>query len=271
MPIKCLSYYKDYVIVGTNGLIYGLKWIEEKMELFKQPSWFIPIPLSAGDRNVPVVNSIWLRPNTDRLFIACHNSIIYEISLELKSMIRFYNGHKSSVFSVCGPDDNNYTNQCIYTASKDGSVRIWSTNEKNATIVLRPFKTKALERPRFGKWISTVSPVDEQWLVCGGGPRLSLWHLNSRTFTNVYKFPTTINVCKVIDDLVVAGGQHQNLHIYKVNGERWSSIITGNTSIYSVIASRHPYQFLAVAGFSNTLAIIENDYHFLDISIDLYS
>ena len=35
-------------------------------------------------------------------------------------------------------------------------------------------------------WISCVAVDDtEEWLVCGGGPQLSLWHLRSNTRTAV--------------------------------------------------------------------------------------
>lgn len=256
------------LIVGTVGLIYTLSWLEDQCELIDKPSWYFYLPLRHCDRYLPVVNSIWIRSRNARLLIGCSNSILYEVCLESKSMVRYYKGHKDSILNVCSPIENG---RQIYTASEDGTVRIWSSNERNASIILEPYKDSALARPYFGKWISSIATKGAQWLICGGGPKLALWHLNSRHYTNVYNFPSANNVCEIVEDLIVTGGQHKNLLIYKLNGEKWSDICTENTSIYSVVSTTKPYHFMSVAGFSNSLTILQNDFRYSDASIELYT
>ena len=40
-----------------------------------------------------------------------------------------------------------------------------------------------------GKWLGCVALDKDDWLVCGGGPRLSLWHLRSLAITTVFDTP----------------------------------------------------------------------------------
>lgn len=43
-------------------------------------------------------------------------------------------------------------------------------------MVLEPYKHASCARPSIGKWISCVD-IEEDRVLCGGGPHLSLFHL----------------------------------------------------------------------------------------------
>lgn len=44
-------------------------------------------------------------------------------------------------------------------------------------------------RSDLGRWVGCVAVDKDDWLVCGGGPRLCLWHLRSLAVTTVFDTP----------------------------------------------------------------------------------
>ncbi|TMW52896.1 hypothetical protein DOY81_002012 [Sarcophaga bullata] len=264
VEINCLCFHRDFLIVGSIGVVYGLKWLEEKGELVNKKAWEIKIPIESDAIEVPDVNYMWLRPETDLLYVGCGDNVVYELSLEDGRIVRDYRGHDEYIHSVCGYGANK-----LYSASEDGSLRFWVSNEKQSVGCIEPYKKEKLNRPEMGKWLGAVA-VNEDWLICGGGPKLSLWHLRTMECTNEFPFPGKVHVCDFVEDMIFAGGEHTNAQFYAMNGSLRADIKTENTAVYTAVWQMEPQRFMSIAGFSNYLSIL-NDFRFLDSKIELYT
>lgn len=264
VEINCLSFHRDFLVVGSIGVVYGLKWKDETGELNNNKAWEIKIPIDSDAIEVPDVNYMWIRPETDLLYVGCGDNAVYELSLEDGRIIRDFKGHDDYIHGVCG-----YGSNKVYSASEDGSVRFWVSNEKQSVGSIEPFKMEKLSRPEMGKWLGAVA-VNEDWLICGGGPMLSLWHLRTMECTNEFSFPGKVHVCDFVEDMIFAGGEHTNAQFYAMNGKLRADIKTENTAVYSAVWQIEPQRFMSIAGFSNHLSIL-NDFRFLDSKIELYT
>ncbi|XP_017135030.1 THO complex subunit 6 [Drosophila miranda] len=263
LEINCLAFRRDFLIVGTVGVVYGLQWNEDDEKLSTNRLWEVKIPMQADAVEVPDVNSLWLSPDTDTLFAGCGDGIIYQISLEDGRVERDYRGHTDYVHSVVGN-----SNGQIFSGAEDGTVRVWTTKQMEQTSMIEPYKTPKLHRPDWGKWIGSVA-VNDDWLLCGGGPRASIFHLRSLGSTCVLDFPGGVHVCDFVDDGVFIGGEHNHVHSYTLNGALQANIPVEHTACYSIVWQTTPMKIMSIAGFSNRLHILK-DFRFLDRKIDLY-
>lgn len=263
VDINCLSFHRDFLIVGAVGLIYGLKWDEEEQVLGTKRAWEIKIPMQPDAVEVPDVNSFWICQETDILYAGCGDSVIYQINLEDGRIEREYRGHTDYIHSVVSNSDGR-----IFSGAEDGTVRTWDDKQKEAISILEPHTNPQLLRPDWGKWIGDVA-VNDNWLICGGGPRPAIWHLGSMQCTNVFDFPGRVHICEIVDDSVLLGGEHNHVQFYSLVGELQANIPVEHTASYSSVWQTSPFKFMSIAGFSNKLHILK-DFRFLDSKIELY-
>lgn len=90
------------------------------------------------------------------------------------------------------------------TGSEDGTVKFWDQREKNVSFTLEPYKSANINRPNFGRWIGSAS-INNEWVACGGGPRLALYHLRNRQPFQIFDFAKEIHVTDFIEDNLLAG------------------------------------------------------------------
>lgn len=154
------------------------------------------------------------------------------------------------------------------SGSEDGTIRLWDQREKHPTDILEPHKNDNLNRSIFGKWIGSVT-LNDDWLICGGGPKLSLWHLRSLETTTIFDFPGKIHVTNVVDDTILAAGEYKKLFHYSFNGATTAEIPISPTCVYSIIWQQNPYKFVSIAGASNKVDICIN-LTYRDIVLNLY-
>ncbi|KAH8270430.1 hypothetical protein KR018_009956 [Drosophila ironensis] len=261
--VDCLAFHRDYLIVGSVGSIYGLRWSEEQEALEEKRAWEVKIPIQADAVEVPDVNSLWLDPGSDSLFAGCGDGVIYQVSLEDGRIQREFRGHTDYVHCVVG----NGAGQ-VFSGAEDGTVRIWSTRQKAATGVLEPHKNADLLRPDWGKWIGAVA-VNDDWLVCGGGPKACIYHMRSRECTRIFNFPGRVHVCDFVEDSVFIAGEHNHVQFYTLNGAPQATIPVEHTACFSTAWQTTPLKVMSIGGFSNKLHILK-DFRFLDSTIQLY-
>lgn len=162
-----------------------------------------------------------------------------------------------------------FSNSRIVTASEDGSVNLWDSRQCKITGTLEPYKDDNLNRPNFGKWQGTCSITDD-WLVCGGGPKFSLWHLRSLECTSIFPFPEKLHVSGFIDDVIIAAGDSPHLYQYNFKGDVQAEIPVSASSVYSAVWKQDPYKIMSFGGASNGLDICTN-FSYRDIVLKLYS
>ena len=76
--------------------------------------------------------------------------------------------------------------------------------------------------------------------MCGGGPRLALWHLRSLTPAAVCDLTAVAHVARFHDGLVLAGGDAADLHQFSFSGERSGTITTDCSAVFTVLARTQP-------------------------------
>lgn len=144
--------------------------------------------------------------------------------------------------------------------------KFWDRREKRFTNQLEPYKDERLERAQFGKWLGTVSVTDD-WLLCGGGPKPSLYHLRSLECSTIFDFNSAAHVSGFLDDIVYIGGDNNNLFQYNLKGNVSAEIASSSSSIYSIVSQTE--RFMSIAGASNYLDICTN-FNYKDIMLKLY-
>jgi len=80
-----------------------------------------------------------------------------------------------------------------------------------------------------------------QFQLCGGGPRLSLWHLRSLDVTTTFHLDDSgIHVAMFHDDRIMAGGASPYFYNLNYTGDTYAQIPSSSTSIYSAVYEETP-------------------------------
>lgn len=266
--IHSLAFHNNFVIVGTrNATVTGYSWM--KNEITKK-AWEVKLSSSVVNKDSvdpkwTEVNSFWVDKVNNLLFAGCGDNQVYAINLENGKIVREFDGHKDYIHCVQGsPSDNR-----IFSASEDGSVKFWDSRTKQCTDMIEPFKNENLHRPQFGKWQGTVSVTDD-WILCGGGPKFSLWHLRSLECTTIYDYPGTAHVSGFLDDIVYVAGDASNLYQFSLNGDVTAEVPVSGPAVYSVIWQNDPFKMMSIGGASKNLDICTN-FNYKDIVLNLYA
>lgn len=256
-----LNYHRDFLIVGSkHGQIFGYKTsggIQSK-------SWTIQLPLTP-DKLENEVNDLYVDSENEIVYAACGNDL-YQCSLDTGSVQNKFEGHEDCIQTVKGHDNN------IVTCSLDGSVKVWDSRSKNASFSIKPSDHQAISRSQYGKWMGSAS-ISKSWLLCGGGPKLSVFHLNQVTKQpfQVLDYPSPIHVTAFVDldSLLVAGGSNKIIQ-YSLNGNMISDIDASGPAVYSVVWFKNQQiKFLSASGASNNIDVSIN-FTYKDSTLNFY-
>ncbi|XP_063700911.1 THO complex subunit 6 [Culicoides brevitarsis] len=260
--IYSLSFFNDFLIVGTNAEITGYSF--KGQQISSKKAWEVRIPSSPENAELNEINCFWLDRDAGNLYAGCGDNNIYNVSLEDGKILRTFNGHTNYIHSV----DGNAKSAQIVSASEDGSVRVWDARSRKSSSKIEPYKKDQLARPEFGKWQGTVA-FNNDWLICGGGPRFSMWHLRSNEVTQVFDFPEKIHICGFLDDQVLVGGDYKTVRQYNFNGDLVTELPVSSPSIYSAVWQSSPHKLLCFGGSSNILDVCTN-FNYRDICLKLH-
>lgn len=155
------------------------------------------------------------------------------------------------------------------TGSEDGTVMFWDQREKNSSFTLEPWKTTTINRPNFGHWIGSAS-INNEWVACGGGPRLALYHLRNRQPFQIFDFPKEVHVTEFIEDNLLVAGESNLLCQYSFKGDVISEIETSGPSVLSVAWQTAPHcKILTACGASNKIDVTIN-FTYKDTTLNFY-
>ncbi|KAJ9595991.1 hypothetical protein L9F63_012812 [Diploptera punctata] len=161
-------------------------------------------------------------------------------------------GHDDYIHSI-----HNIGSQ-LASGSEDGTVRLWDMRQKTYTNTIQPHLSDKLVRPELGKWIGAVA-ISEDWLLCGGGPRLSLWHLRSLDVTTAFQLDDSgIHLAMFYDDRIMAGGASSNFYNLNYTGDTYAQIPSSSTCIYSAVYQETPLKVMCLAGSSAKIDLCTN-------------
>ncbi|XP_022121989.2 THO complex subunit 6 [Pieris rapae] len=237
---------KKFLIAGTVNEIYGWDWKSVLNVKLCKPAWTMRIKSESIVQCD--INCLWLTDNEERLYAGCGDNKVYAINLEDGSLVQTLSGHDNFVHCVHG----NNTTQLI-SAGEDGLVLLWDLRTSKCQNKIEPYKNSKVARPDVGKWVGAASLSDD-WLVCGGGPRLALWHLRSLDAVTVFDIPDHgIHVASFLDDCVLAGGTAQHLYQLSYSGDVRVELPVSSTTVYSAIVRTSPNKVISIAGSSTDI------------------
>jgi len=254
-PIYTMTSDEHHLICGTTGQIQAYKWNDVIKKSFKV-AWNIPIETDRESLTQPEVNSVDLQDG--KLYVGSGNHEVHIFDLETRIKTASLRGHTDYIHSVRVRGD-----QCV-SAGEDGTVRFWDTRQNKETAKVEPHTHPELERGR-GRFIGALD-ISDDWMVCGGGPRLALWHLRSLTMSSVCDMECVAHVAAFHDGLVLAGGDAPDLHQFSFSGERSALIHTDCSAVFTVLARTQPSKLMTIGGCGKLLEVCTSN-KFKDFSL----
>ncbi|XP_041977121.1 THO complex subunit 6 [Aricia agestis] len=234
---------EKFLIVGTVNEISGWEWKAVLNSKLNKPSWTIKVNPNSLLEQCDV-NSLWYSEEEGRLYAGCGDNNIHSYNLEEGRLIQSYEGHSDFIHSVHG------NGQKLVSAGEDGLVLLWDMRMKQPYNRIEPHTNSKIARPDIGKWIGSAAMGDD-WIVCGGGPKLSLWNLRSLDAVTSFDLPDHgIHVSFFHEDCVFAGGAAKHLYQLSYSGEVRVELPVSSTTVYSAVLRTNPHKVLAIAGSS---------------------
>ncbi|XP_076653572.1 THO complex subunit 6 [Halictus rubicundus] len=244
-----------FLATGSSGEIYGWNW--KMVTSSKAPkikvSWMVQLPVNKDSYVEKAdVNYLVYSKSSNLLYAGCGDNNIYAISLEDGRILRNLQGHTDYVhcLSLMG-------NQ-LASSGEDGTVRLWDLRKKENTNILTPHLVDKVARSWLGKWIGAIDFTDD-WLLCGGGPSLSLWHMRTMEVATVFELPDEgIHVANIYEERVIAAGTAPHVYHLTYQGETLAKVPTSSNTVYSIVYQETPQKVLSVGGSSNNLDVCTN-------------
>ncbi|XP_017772658.1 PREDICTED: THO complex subunit 6 [Nicrophorus vespilloides] len=246
----------DNLIVGTVGEILAFNWQHIINSADAKAIWRIEIPNTKDNFEKVDINCM-VQAQSGDIYVGCGDNSIRIVNIESGSIVNTLNGHKDYVHSIA-----NIGNELI-SGGEDGLVNMWDIRSKTLVHSIEPHKNVKLQRPELGNWIGAVA-LNDDWLLCGGGPRLSLWHFRSMNVSTVFPLDDKgIHVAEFFEDSILAGGRSNYFYNLNLDGTVVSEIQTSSVSIFSAIHQEEPYKALCLSGSSPHIDIC-NNYNYRD-------
>ncbi|XP_014787628.1 THO complex subunit 6 homolog isoform X1 [Octopus bimaculoides] len=257
-PICSMTSTSRELICGCSGYIKAWLW-SHIIKRTNKLAWALIIPtksFSVSEINSMVTDN---KNGEKNLYAGCGDNLIYIYDLETGSLKSTLSGHKDYIHCVtlC-----NTRQECV-SAAEDGTVRIWDARSSNEAIcMLEPYKNEMCGRPEFGKWLGCVAmDTGDDWLVCGGGPKLSLWHMRSLSATTAFDTPKSCQKHALIhQDTILSAGSEPSVFHWSLNGELKAKIPCTPTCVFKVDVNTNSKsnKVLCVAGNSSKLDVSTN-------------
>ncbi|KAK2710889.1 hypothetical protein QYM36_012158 [Artemia franciscana] len=159
---------------------------------------------------------------------AIDNGEIQTIDLERGQIISKLSGHTQFIHALSVQPGT------LASCSEDGSVRLWDLRTNTCRSTIEPYKDSKLARPKFGKWIGAVA-LEKDWLVCGGGPVLSMWHQRYNDVIQIFDCEeSTTQAIKIAELDIFSGGNDGNVYRHRLSSEKVAKIPTSSSCIFAL-------------------------------------
>lgn len=230
--IFTLASTDSFLISAGDGEIQAWRWSDLKTKTAKV-AWSLSLPRSGVFSNAEV-NSIALEEKQGQpcLYAGAGDRKVHVWDMEVGQYLRALEGHKDYVHKVIMKNDGR---ECL-SASEDGTVKLWDTRTSSEVLCLEPYKNELCARPLIGKWLRCLAlDPEEGWLVCGGGPTMSAWHLRTLAPTTVFDTPgVSQNVAIFHDEFIMSAGSAPCMNHWRLDGKLQSSIPCTPSSVFSL-------------------------------------
>uniref|UniRef100_A0A8C5QMS5 THO complex subunit 6 n=1 Tax=Leptobrachium leishanense TaxID=445787 RepID=A0A8C5QMS5_9ANUR len=252
-PIYSLTGTERYLISAGDNQVKGWLWADiSKKDCV--PSWNRSAP-ARSSLETPEINSLVLNQKDNALLLAGGSCDIHCMDLETGAFTVNLKGHTDYIHCLSLRD---HQHECV-SGSEDGSVRLWDLRNGAQAHKVEVYKYQECARPQFGKWISCLA-TDSDWMVCGGGPLLSLWHLRSMTPTTIFPIQESQQQVQFYQDMILCAGQAPCINHCQINGEIRAQIPSTPRCVYSLCINEGSQEnkVLTAAGSSARIDVFTN-------------
>uniref|UniRef100_A0A672TDD9 THO complex subunit 6 homolog n=1 Tax=Sinocyclocheilus grahami TaxID=75366 RepID=A0A672TDD9_SINGR len=204
-PVFTLLSTDTHLLSAGNGEIRAWSWAE----LIKKVS-----PINSRNTStqvltsleIPEINAMIINPKDNSLVVGGGDNNIHIMDMETGIFKSVLKGHTDYIHCLCFKEREGE----ILSGGEDGAVRIWDSRTNRPVHCIEVFRYEVkqirMRMPQFGKWISCLA-TDSDWMLCGGGPSLSLWHLRSMSPTSVFPLPGCQREAVFHQDLIMSVGE----------------------------------------------------------------
>uniref|UniRef100_A0A4W6F7J6 THO complex 6 n=1 Tax=Lates calcarifer TaxID=8187 RepID=A0A4W6F7J6_LATCA len=198
-PVFSLLSTDCHLLSAGNGEVSAWSWTELIKKNVK-PLW-TKRPNYKSSLEIPEINSMTINSRDNSLIVGGGDNNLHVLDLEHGVFKAVLQGHSDYVHCVTMREREAE----ILSGGEDGAVRMWDLHVCfSLTERLSVFQSCA--RPQFGKWISCLT-TDSDWMLCGGGPSLSLWHLRSLSPTSTFPLSGCQRQAAFYQDMILAVGE----------------------------------------------------------------
>ncbi|KAI1697606.1 THO complex subunit 6 like protein [Ditylenchus destructor] len=223
------------------------------------------------------INCILTMENSNKKLVGCGDGTVALLDMEqLAKPVMSFSGHTKRVNRLAKASENTFV-----SCSDDGVVFCWDsrTNKKPARTLQVGSHSKA-SRPGFSKHIYAVD-VDDDFVVCGGGVNLAIWHLSSSNLAAVLipgddgneTHPEMWHSVEMVDGHINAGGAPLNntaaLHRFSYAGELVTSLKLNLNSINNIRTTSSVQKLTVISGESSEIFFM-SDLGFISSSVDTF-
>uniref|UniRef100_A0A3P8SG24 THO complex 6 n=1 Tax=Amphiprion percula TaxID=161767 RepID=A0A3P8SG24_AMPPE len=245
-PVFSLLSTDVHLLSAGNGEISAWSWNELTKKNVK-PLW-TKRPNYKSSLEIPEINSMIINPRDNSLVVGGGDNNIHIMDLEHGVFKNILQGHSDYIHCVSVRDREAE----ILSGGEDGAVRMWGDD-----LVLVLFQSCA--RPQFGKWISCLT-TDSDWMLCGGGPSLSLWHLRSLSPTSIFPLSGCQRQAAFYQDKILAVGEGAFVSHCLLGGEVKAQIPCTPQSLNTLQLNTNSteHRVLTVGGSSDHIDVFTN-------------
>ncbi|XP_029997819.1 THO complex subunit 6 homolog isoform X1 [Sphaeramia orbicularis] len=252
-PVFCLLSTDVHLLSSGNGEISAWSW-SELIKKNVKPVW-TRRPNYRSSLEIPEINAMTLNPRDDTLIVGGGDNNVHILDLEQGVFKAVLQGHTDYIHCLSVRERDNE----ILSGGEDGAVRVWDTRTGRSAHCIEVYKYEMCARPQFGKWISCVT-TDSDWMLCGGGPALSLWHLRSLSPTSVFPLTGCQRQAVFYQDMILAVGDGPVVSHCLLGGDVRAQIPCSSQSLNTLQSnsSSTEYRVLTVGGSSAHIDVFTN-------------
>ncbi|XP_066986398.1 THO complex subunit 6 homolog [Macrobrachium rosenbergii] len=249
-----------FCVTGTNGTITGRRWNDLRQQQ-SSIAWTISLDCDQANFGTPEVNALAYDNERRVIYAACGDWRTHVYDLETGKRLQTLDGHDDYVHDVA----LGQSGKLIASSAEDGGVFIWDPRSgREPRHKIFPHSHEQLARPTFGRFITSVD-VDNDWLVCGGGPRAGVFHLRSLALTTVLPPSKIVHVAKFTRYAeggdrggIVVAGVMPHIYVCSLAGQVTAQLPCSSPCIYTVHVTRKPYTVMTYGGMSSKLDVCYN-------------
>uniref|UniRef100_A0A667XBY3 THO complex 6 n=1 Tax=Myripristis murdjan TaxID=586833 RepID=A0A667XBY3_9TELE len=234
-PVFCLLSTDSQLLSAGNGEISAWSWAELIKKAYCYPS------LLRSSLEIPEINAMVINPRDNSLIVGGGDNNIHVMDLEQGNFKSVLHGHTDYIHCLSIREREGE----ILSGGEDGAVRIWGE--------------QSCARPQYGKWISCLT-TDSDWMLCGGGPSLSLWHLRSLSPTSIFSLPGCQRQATFYQDMILTVGEGPCVSHCLLGGDVKAQIPCTPQSLNTLALNTNSteHRVLTVGGSSDHIDVFTN-------------